>query len=499
MTSDTPTDDRARAKRERDAAAKRAKRAAAKVQHKAAKPGPKKAVAEPVAVVAAEPVYKKLEDMGAILRIGDLRSLAPLTWTLPIFPAPGVGMLVGPKSSLKSFVLLTLAGMKAYGQPWLDGTPIAKGMAFIVTNENIYDRDEWPNRHAAWLTDNGIQVAFRMQDNIRIVNPVSPLFRRVVSTKGGGSRSVDNLDLLDDESVRTAINAIRVNAAAEVLPVGFVAFDTLTSLVHQKMTVENAKVLVAHLHLIANELKCFVLLVNHSHRKRPREYQGPAALATNMDAHFIAARDNTPGRFRTILEVERLKSGADGYSLEFQGSLINLGVNSASIAMRLTGMLAETDPISEASAATARMLADRMRDGDRLSINGAVKLLGWTEGGEQHKVLRKAIPEEWLGIALPTGVVREIRRVIEGKRQWIECREITSKATPDHETVIDDDCAEHDGSPPEHPAISAIEPTPQTPVVNGRMARLKTVELPKVDWPEGGAMFKASDGKAPTG
>jgi hypothetical protein len=309
--------------------------------------------------------------------------------------------------------------------------------------------------------------------------------------------------------VRTAINAIRVNAAAEGLPVGFVAFDTLTSLVHQKMTVENAKVLVAHLHLIANELKCFVPLVNHTHRKKPREYQGPAALAANMDAHFIVARDNTDGRFRTVVEVERLKSGADGYSLEFQGSLITLDINPAgkaitSIAMRLTGMLAETDPISEASAATAKMLAERMADGDRLSINAAVKVLGWTEGGEQHKALRKVIPEEWLGIALPTGVVREIRRVVEGKRQWIECREIPSEVTPDHgidhkksPIFIDDERGDGDDSLPEYRADSAIEPIPQTPIVNGRIARLKIVQLPKVDWPGGGTMFKTSEGKAP--
>jgi AAA domain-containing protein len=377
-----------------------------------------------------------------------------------------VVMMSGPKSSGKTFTTDCLMGMVGYGVPWCDGTKTKRALAFVVTTE---DKPEWDRKHSAWLTLMGKPIID--QDNVKFIEPADESFHRKVETKRHGTVKVDHLDLLDPASVTILISQCQQTMKAEKLGCGILALDNLASLVPGRLDKPQIQLLVRHLHLIANKLNCCVILINHTHLKNPRQYQGLAALGDLIDGTFYVSRDG----MRTRVFIERLKGGvADGMTYEFAATVVTLGFKKngqpiTSLAMRLVGLAGQdTAPIDHA-AGIRKMVCEKAPD-KRLSSSQVIKMLSWDkqskekgDGGNQHKALQRAIPTEWTSVAMDNGTAREIRRAVEQNptRHWIENRVLKPPPKPKGKPVTPDQTPDPTG-----PDSNVVEfPTPPKPAL----------------------------------
>jgi hypothetical protein len=384
---------------------------------------------------------KRRKPRGAIRNWGDLERRPTRQFAMPIMPQRAVIMLCGAKSSLKTYTLMCLAGMKAYGLPWHDGEKIKPGICFIVTNE---DGDDWPVKRAGWLRENG--KPYVRQDNVKLIEHDDESFHRQVVTRHGVFE-VNRLDLLDEASVRILLAQCKDTCDAEGLDAGFIAFDTLTSLVPGNIDKPRAQVLTRNLHILSDGLNCPVLLFNHVHRKDKRAYQGVAALADNIDGLFYMVRDeqrrlDEPRPLRAVLDIERLKGCRDGFAYEFIGTVVTLGFDRKgkpieTVVMKLIGLTSLSEVAIDKDAGIRKQVLAKMTPGTRLSSSAVIRMLAWDEtsakkgdGGHQHKVLQRAFPTEWVGAAMDDGSAREGRRVIERGRHWIECRLVIPEKKP---------------------------------------------------------------------
>jgi hypothetical protein len=372
----------------------------------------------------------------------DLAKLPKVRWEIPnLLPAPGVVMISGPKSSLKSYVVLACCMSIVYERDWWDGTKLRHGYCFYVTGE---DEKLVGDRRVAWLRAHDLPVA--QQDGFRVLN---------IEQEEYVKPDRDRIDLLDRQTIEMLIEDFTATAKAEGSRVAVVVIDPLTSLL-PKLTDEVCRILVRHLKMLANALDCTVVIVNHTHRKNARTHQGSHVLADSIDGDLIAVRDwqhKTNGvqtGLRTLLYIERLKRRRDvDYTTEWVGTPMIVqgdGGEETTCAMDCTGLTGS--PAVDQHAITRSWIALRLPPGN-ISIPEAIKLCGWAKGGSQYRDIRDSIPmDEWIAVQLPDGkTVKELRRVKVGRGERIECRlaelwpaqEEARKpeAKPEHEPEVD--------------------------------------------------------------
>jgi hypothetical protein len=356
----------------------------------------------------------------------DLSKLPRVRWEIPnLFPAPGVIMISGPRSSLKSYIVLSCCMSTIYERQWWDGSKLKHGMCFYITGE---DEKIVGDRRIAWLQAQGLPEA--RQDAFRVLH---------VSHEAYLNGGADRINLLDRETLETLIKDLAATAEAEANRVAVVVIDPLTSLL-PKLDDPTCWTLVRHLKLIANSLDCCVVTVNHTHRRHAKAYQGSHVLADSIDGDFIAERDRdhlTNGvktGLRTRLYAERLKRGRDiDFTTDWRGTPMMMqdedGGEQQTCAMDCIGL---TDTVAvDQHAINRSWIASKIPPG-RVNIAEAIKLCGWQKGGSQYRDIRDAIPlDDWIAVQLPNGhEIRELRRVKIGKGQRIECRLVTEPPKP---------------------------------------------------------------------
>ncbi len=374
--------------------------------------------------------------VGAIRNWRDLRALPEREFALPILPKRGVVMFAGAKSVGKTFTVDCLLGMVGYGVPWCDGTKTRRALAFVVTNE---DKPDWDRKHSAWLTLMGKPII--EQDNVKFVEPADESFHREVETKRHGTVKIDRLDLLDLESVKVLIAQCQQTMKAEKLGCGILALDNLASLVPGRLDKPQIQLLVRHLHLIADKLNCCVILVNHVHLKNAQQYQGLASLGDLIDGLFYVSRNG----MKTYVLIDRLKGGvADGMTYEFAATVVTLGFRKTgkpitSLAIRLVGLVGKDVAAIDHAAGIRKMICEKTRPDVRYSSSQIIRMMEWDkqskskgDGGNQHKALQRAVPTDWVAVAMDDGTAREIRRVVETNptRHWIETRVLKPPPKP---------------------------------------------------------------------
>jgi hypothetical protein len=354
----------------------------------------------------------------------DLTRLPTTRWIVPnLLPAPGVVMISGPRSSLKSYILLSAMLSVVYGRTWWDGIKLTPGLCIYITGED--ERRVGPRR-IAWLRVHDLPDHTSL-DAFRVINVNHEYYLR------GEKGRPDKLDLLDPETVKVLGDDLAEMARREGLPVAVVALDPVTSLV-PRLVDPVTRQLVRHCKQIAQHLSCSVAIVNHTHRNNADRSQGSFYLADSIDGDFIAHRDQlhrTNGvvtGLRTMLEAKRLKDGFEKYTTEWIGTPLNMtkddGSTEPTCAMECIGV---TDaPVIDLVATNRAWIASKIPPGS-VSFADACRLCGWSKGGNQYLALRDAIPEVWVAIQLPIGdEVRELRRIKHGRGERIECRVVTA-------------------------------------------------------------------------
>jgi KaiC/GvpD/RAD55 family RecA-like ATPase len=386
----------------------------AKYGPRAGKPG--------MVVDDAELRKKRLWNAADLARFGDL------VWEFPgMFARKQVVMISGPKSSLKSYLLLSAGLSIVYGLSAWDGTKLTPGMFIYVTGE---DEKRVGRRRIAWLRAHNLPETD--QDGFRVVNVKQDAYRKPNDGKKNSGPS-DRLNLLDEESVKALIADLKATKDAEGTRVSIVAFDTLTSLL-PKLTDEVCRPLVKHLKMIAEELDCCVVIVNHTHRKSSTTHQGSHVLADSIDGDMIAMRDwehvtnGVKSGLRTLLHIQRLKDGDSDVTYEWIGTPLLLptadGGREKTCAMDCLGLTANAQV--DSGSVNRVLIATVLAPGKIVNIAELIRLLGWPKkGGSQYEDIREAVPlDEWIAVQLPaTGEFRELRRTKVGRNgERVECR-----------------------------------------------------------------------------
>jgi hypothetical protein len=360
-----------------------------------------------------------------LLNLSDLDALPVNDWILPdLFLRSQVSALVGDKSTNKTSIAICLATMKAYGDPWLDGTPMAPGAVFYVAGEGL---SGVRNRRRAALRALGKAEPERLADFFKVVDPRAA-----------------TLNVLDADSVANFISAVREQIDREGLHLDIVFLDTLSALIGDESP-KSIVTLIKHMRLIAESLSCHVCVLHHTQRGTSK-YRGPGHLGGNLDGLFVAIKQT---RERTLLFIEKQREGEAGFSFVFDRSVITLGVDAqskpiTSVAMTLGGTIADDDSSLNHDAYRRKQIADAMRPGQRLTVSAVVRLLKWSKdgyGGVQHGWVEDAIPEEeWIGVEVGDRTVRELRRSRRGPVMYIECRNAehgdANDKLPEHDEPI---------------------------------------------------------------
>jgi KaiC/GvpD/RAD55 family RecA-like ATPase len=341
------------------------------------------------------------------LDLCDLDALTVNDWILPaLFMRGQVSALVGDKSTNKTSIAICLATMKAYGDPWHDGTAISPGAALYVVGEGL---SGMRNRRRASLRALGKAEPEHLAD-----------FFKVVDARAA------SLNLLDPESVAALVSAVREQIEREGLRLDIVFLDTLSALIGDESprTIVN---FVRHMRLIAEELNCHVCVLHHTQRGT-NQYRGPGQFGGNLDAVFVTVKER---RDRTLLYVEKQREGENGFSFVFDRSIVTLGIDKhskpiTSVAMALVGKVADDDSALNHDSYRRKQIAEAMQPGQRLSVSAVVRLLKWSKdgyGGVQHGWVDDAIPEdEWIAVQVADGTIRELRRSRQGAVTYVECR-----------------------------------------------------------------------------
>ena len=198
---------------------------------------------------------------------------------------------------------------------------------------------------------------------------------------------------MDIKSVMTLIGDLKALREAEGTRIAIVAFDTLTSLL-PKLVDEVCRVLIRHLEMIAEQLDCCVVIVNHTHRKAATKHQGSHVLADSIDGDMIAMRDfehKTDGQktgLRTLLYVERLKDGDSDVTYEWIGTPLMMpmvsGRKEKTCSMDCVGLTANSQV--DSGSATRILIATKLDPGKMVNIAELIK--SWDGPPEADRSIR---------------------------------------------------------------------------------------------------------------
>jgi KaiC/GvpD/RAD55 family RecA-like ATPase len=358
---------------------------------------------------------RKSSRASLFLNLCDLDALTVKDWILPgLFMRDQVSALVGDKSTNKTSIAICFATMKAYGDPWHDGTEISPGAVLYVVGEGL---SGMRYRRRAALRVLGKAEPEHLTDFFKIVDPRAA-----------------NLNLLDAESVASFVSAVREQMQQEGSRLDLVFLDTLSALIGDESP-RSIVTFVRHMRQIAEELNCHVCALHHTQRGT-NQYRGPGQLGGNLDALFVSIRET---RDRTLLYVEKQREGEAGFSFVFDRSVVTLGIDEhskpiTSVAVALAGTIADDNSALNHDGYRRKQIAEAMQPDQRLSVSAVVRLLKWSKdgyGGVQHGWVDDAIPEdEWIAVQVADGAIRELRRSRQGAVSYVECRNAEMAGVP---------------------------------------------------------------------
>ena len=219
---------------------------------------------------------------------------------------------------------------------------------------------------------------------------------------------------------------------ARNLPCGAVVLDTMTSLLPTKLDDDTARIVTAHMHLIANELVTCCIGVQHTWRSDNEKHIGPYSLSANMDGTFIATGglDAYQRRYadhanRAAVQAaqKRQRQVCVGVYRCGRPAWVNdnMGKPMDAVAMRCTGYTAANEQ-TDSLAVRRAWIAQCLPPGRTAALGAVCKLCGWARGTPQYDWIREAILTEWITVVLSDGETRELRRIPRGQFELIECR-----------------------------------------------------------------------------
>jgi hypothetical protein len=344
-----------------------------------------------------EPPKKSVFDLDGVASMGEVwEATKDYSWVAKGFiPRPGVVMVSGPKSSLKTFTLISVGVGCSYGLDWPPfDTKLPKGLVMYVAGENV---DELPIRHRACL---------------RAFNLIGPdAGERIDDDFLAGVVESDNLigagvrlDLANAEHMAKLTTRFQAISERRGKPVIMVVFDTVTSLITKTLSdIPTCKAIVANTQLMATKLYCGIVLVNHTHLNNPNKSQGAFPLGAGLHGDFLAARNKeheTNGQklgLRTVVTASRMKRMADlSLAFDFHGVPITLGVGGdgqplETLAMRCVGLTTANQGIDQ-NAVRRYELAKALEPGKAVSASKAQEIVGWGHGGNQKQWLENCLP-----------------------------------------------------------------------------------------------------------
>lgn len=249
-----------------------------------------------------------------------------------VIPKQGIGVLYGQPGSGKTFLSFDLSLHVATGQRWRENKTDHGHVAYIALEGGPKTR----NRILAWKKRHGLFE----EPNLQITN----------SDMDFSASEVDALKLIAD--------------LAEDKP-SLIVIDTLNRALSggNENDSQDMGAFIGLVQLIANELKCFVLVVHHSGKDEARGSRGHSSLLGAIDMELgIQRKQGEPG----IMTITKMRDGEDGVEFGFDLEVVQMGMDR------------DGDPVTTCVAVPS----------DAKAIRWAQKLKAGPIGDNQKKVFK---------------------------------------------------------------------------------------------------------------
>jgi hypothetical protein len=315
---------------------------------------------------------KPSETIPGVLNMADLNRLPDPEWLVhELLMRQGVSVLHGAPGTLKTFCALHIAGCTAYGLPfWPDGPVCRRGIVLYIAFEGLR---AFKHRRRAWLRQKGLPVPDH--DALKLINPRAYKIEDI--------EAVD-FDFGSEAKVRNLIGIAKRLAAAENLPVVMVVVDVLKEALDRQ--VESTRTFTQagmYSRLIADELKCQVLLLHHN-KSNSENMRGPVSLEGAIETRIAIKTDG----FTINATWKKNREGPTNFTLVFLAHKITLGVTSegeelTSLAVETLG-IAEEGAQSDGNTSKLRQIAASIKD-EELSVAQLLIRLEWSKDGRGGK------------------------------------------------------------------------------------------------------------------
>jgi hypothetical protein len=210
-----------------------------------------------------------------------------------LLPSDGIGFLVGPSGSGKSFLALDWCLTLANGEQILGHRTTKCGVIYVAS--------EAPNgikrRVEAWRRENGV---------------LGLPFSLIPQT----------LDLGDDKQVLALIEQLKIEDekfSKNGISLGLVIIDTLAASIPSmdENSAADMSGIISNLALIGRELTAFVLIIAHTGKDESRGLRGWSGLYAGADLVIMLTREHRVGGEARVGEVVKFKEGVDGERFAF--------------------------------------------------------------------------------------------------------------------------------------------------------------------------------------
>ena len=224
-------------------------------------------------------------------------------WLLKdILPAVGLGFLVGPSKSRKSFYAVSLAAHVATGCTFCERIPRTCGVVYIAAEAPEGVR----KRFKAWREENSIEGA-----------PMD-----LIAAAPNLTSEDDVQDLT--ETLREASAQMQSNG----VKLGLVIIDTLAASTHGAD--ENSSTdmggVMSRLQSVAAELNIMVLVVAHTGKDQSKGIRGWSGQYAGADVVLNVERIKEDKDF-SVVTVDKLKDAEDGKKFQFKLKQVILGID----------------------------------------------------------------------------------------------------------------------------------------------------------------------------
>jgi hypothetical protein len=320
-----------------------------------------------------------------------------------------VVVIWGKSQSLKSFLLLEISLCMTHGMPW-HGKRTQQGAVAYVAAEGSRSIGK---RVRGWKQHN------------KITHATSPFV--TIPTK---------VNILIREEVEDLILQLQEIECERGFKFMIVNIDTLAKCMvgGDENHARDMGIAVSHCDLIRERMGCSVIVVHHSGKDVERGMRGSYALEGGINTGIYVERHREEGFI--LVEMQKQKDDDDDLTMRLRPVKIHLPLREGDDWRKPESTLvleeyvldcAKATPLASGGTQVDMKYADLMSmaiqlaDNSRSAVSAIAKTVFRHERHTQR--VKDAVPLDWIEVDTQFGV-RQLRRVIEGTRQYVECRHV---------------------------------------------------------------------------